>query len=145
MKLGNKSGIVGLLMAWLGVGGAVTTGLTGEQAAATASPPAPSVHNIEALETLEEAVNKLGSTVQAGQFISQQVADEARATVREAQETAVSALGVAREELRQTGQELGQQARHSLQEMMATAASGLAGLVGSVLAALGFRRSPEEW
>ena len=145
MKLGNKSGIAGLLLAWLGLGGAVSTGLTGEQEAASPAAPAPSVHNIEALETLEEAVTELGSTVQAGEFITQQVADEARATMRQARETAVSALGAARNELRQTGEELGQQARHSLQEMLATAASGLAGLVGSVLAALGFRRTPVEW
>lgn len=134
MKLGKKTGIAGIILGSLGFGGGA--------AVETATAPEPEVvrvENTEALEELEGAVTELGSIITSGRVITGEIRERASEVMSAAKERAVTTTASVREQAALTREELEAEVQASFQRLVATAASGLAGIVGTILAALGFR------
>lgn len=137
-KLGNKSGIAGIILAALGLGG----GTAGDFLLSQSSQPPPahvSYGERRANETLLAAVENLGRLLEEPRAVTEERIGEARKIVREAKETARTSLGRAKEELAGTREEIRATVRESLREVGVKAVSGLAGVVGIFLSAAGFR------
>ena len=119
LKLGKKTGIAGIVLGALGFGGASWDASQSEEV-----PQA----QVEMRENLEDAVNELNGIIQSGKVIT--------GTVRDTAETIVEST---KEQVAVTREEITKEVRTSLQNIVATVASSVAGIVGTFLAALGFR------
>lgn len=134
MKLGKKTGIIGIVLGALGFGG----GTVFETATAPETEVV-RVENTEALEELEGAVTELGSIITSGRVITGEIRERASEVMGAAKERAVTTTASVREQAALTREELEAEVQASFQRLVATAASGLAGIAGTILAALGFR------
>ena len=145
-KLGKKTGIAGIVLGALGFGGGTVTETTPTPAQEELAVLQEQVQERyeETIASLETAVSEVGSVVQSGRVITQRVRDEVRDTVDEARERAITTIAGVGEEAEDLRDDLLAEAKNSLQRLIATAASGLAGIVGTILAALGFRSGREE-
>ena len=119
MKLGKKTGIAGIVLGALGFGGGTLESLKPEE---------PSPAEIEMRENLESAVTELNGIIQSGKVITSTVRDTAESIVEETKQEVIS-----------TREEIQKEVKSSLQNIVAMAASSVAGIVGTFLAALGFR------
>jgi len=137
IQLGNKSGIVGILLAALGLGG----GTFGDALTREFAPPKAyeTYETRQAVETLQEAVDRLAQVITTGQAVTTRIKDNVELIRRQAGETAAAALGDAKEQVLQTRGEVVATVQESIRAVAVKAISGLAGVVGIFLSAAGFR------
>ena len=136
-KLGNKSGIAGIILAALGLGGGTFSG----EIARELAPPAPyvSYEQRQANETLLAAVDRLAQVITSGEQITTQIKDNVEMIRKRAAETAQQVATDTQAEVLQTRDEVVATVRESIRAVVVKAASGLAGIVGVFLSAAGFR------
>ncbi|MEM0964804.1 MAG: hypothetical protein AAGJ81_01465 [Verrucomicrobiota bacterium] len=138
-RLGNKSGIAGIILAALGLGG----GSFSDQIAAEFAPPPPyvSYENRQTVQALQEAVNRLARVITHGGAITTQIKENVEVIRRQAAETTTTALEEGKAEVLQTRDEVVATVRESLNGLMVKAASWLSGIVGIFMTSAGFRSS----
>ena len=146
-KLGKKTGIAGILLASLGFGGGTAmeaTKPTSAQQELIELQEEVQERYEDTIESLETAVTKVGSVVRSGRVITQRIRDDVTDTVDEAKERAITAVASVSAEAEKVRNDFLSEAKNSVQRMIATVASGVAGIIGTVFAALGFRKEEKE-